>query len=72
MVCGVKANVDVLPLATAGTAETVHKQARTYPSPAKGKDGSGAATNAVCSVYIAAHSEVKNCIKCTGHFCLKS
>lgn len=50
MVCGVKANVDVLPLATAGTAETVHKQVRMYPSPAKGKDGSGAATNAVCSV----------------------
>lgn len=46
MVCRVKANVDVLPLATAGTAETGHKQARTYPSPAKGKDGSGAASHA--------------------------
>ena len=65
IVCKVKANVDVLPLATA-EIESLKKE-RTSPPPAKGR-GSLDTTCAVCTIHAIVHSEAKNYIKCTGHF----
>lgn len=62
-----KGNVDILPLAVAGTAEIESlKKERTSP-PAKSR-GSLNATHAVCTIHAIVDSEAKNDIKCTGHF----
>lgn len=63
-----KANVDVLPLAMAGTAEVESlKKDRTYPCPVKGR-GNLDATHPVCTMHTVVHSEAKNYIKCARHF----
>lgn len=61
-----KANVDLLPLAVAGTAEIVLLN-ESYPSPAKGRDSLDS-THAAGKIHAIVYSEANYCIKCTEHF----